>query len=279
MTVFVLIPVFNRLEYTKSVLRCLRKQALDEPLNITIIDDGSTDGTADFLKSQRDISVLQGDGNLWWGGAIDLGLKEIFPNLLETDWILFCNNDTEFSPDFVQNLLRCAQKNYPAAVGSIVRDIEFPHEIISIGPVLDSSRLVVSDRIIDSEMWSMQDSVEVDALSGRGALYSAFALKCAVSKKSKLLPHYLADYELSLRVKACGWHLLASLNGAVYSKREFGSAYQAKNIREKFFSLRSPTYLPSQVSFWWQASGLLGRITLPVRLMYHFIKRQCWGRR
>ena len=53
MTVHVLIPVFNRLEMTKRVLDCLRSQKMDEILNLIVIDDGSSDGTAEFLDSQK----------------------------------------------------------------------------------------------------------------------------------------------------------------------------------------------------------------------------------
>ena len=77
MTVFVLIPVFNRLEHTKKVLKALRNQTLAKQLYIIVIDDGSTDGTREYLANQSDVTTLHGDGNLWWGGAIQMGLNQL----------------------------------------------------------------------------------------------------------------------------------------------------------------------------------------------------------
>ncbi|WP_246763679.1 glycosyltransferase family 2 protein [Rhizobium bangladeshense] len=67
MRVNVIIPVFNRLEHTRRVLEALRRQTLVNALTIVVINDGSTDGTAEYLKSQGDVVEIRGDGNLWWG--------------------------------------------------------------------------------------------------------------------------------------------------------------------------------------------------------------------
>jgi GT2 family glycosyltransferase len=276
MTVHVLIPVFNRLAMTRTMVDQLRSQILDEELIITVIDDGSKDGKAEFLSEQSDILKLSGDGSLWWGGGISLGLRHILPMARVKDWVIFVNNDIEIRPDFVQRLLDAARLHAPAAVGCVVRDIMPPHRLISVGPRVDPWRFVVED--VGERHQSADGMVAVDALSGRGVIYPVAALKAIRGMRSRWLPHYLADYELSLRVRAQGCRLLVATGAAVYSRREFGSSYRSKSLKEKLFSVRSPTYLPAQFSFWWQASGLLGRVTLPFRLVLHFIERQ-WGLR
>ncbi len=272
MTVHVLMPVFNRLAMTRTMIEQLRGQVLDEALAITVVDDGSTDGTAEFLREQQDVRTLTGDGNLWWGGAIDLGLRHVLPMAGEQDWVLFVNNDTEIRADFVQRLLDAARRHAPAAVGSVVRAIEPPHRLLSVGPRIDPWRFAV----VDAGAAAMVESgvVGVDALSGRGVIYPVAALRAAGGMRPRWLPQYLGDYEVSLRVRAHGWRLLVAGDAAVYSPNEFGSAYRPRSLRERFFSVRSPTYLPAQLAFWWQASGLLGRITLPLRLVVHFLGRQ-----
>jgi GT2 family glycosyltransferase len=82
-----------------------------------------------------------------------------------------------------------------------------------------------------------------------------------------MLPHYLADYELALRVKRAGWRLVVDLSAAVYSCEEYGSSFCAKTWRQRLFSVRSPSYLPAQLGFWWQASNLQQRLTMPFRLL------------
>lgn len=275
MTVHVLMPVFNRLELTKNIIQCLHSQVVDEAINLVIVDDGSTDGTSDYLSSQDNLTVLQGDGNLWWGGSIDLALHYVFKIAKSDDWVMFVNNDTQFKSGFLQCLLDTARSKAPAAVGSIIRNEKSPHSLLSIGAKIDSWWLLVSDKLNtinnNSNVSDSQSFVEVDALSGRGVLFPVSVLKAVGGMRPKWLPHYLADYELSLRVRSAGYHLWIDTNAAVYSKDEHGSAYHAPSLREKFFSVRSPSYLPAVSVFWWEASNGLQRVTLPFRLLVFII--------
>ena len=218
MTVYAVMPVFNRLDMTRAMLVFLRKQVLDEPLHITVVDDGSTDGTGEFLKNQGDVTTLKGDGNLWWGGCIDLGLQRILRVAAPQDWVLFVNNDTEIQPEFVQHLLDVARSLQPAAVGSVIRDIGPPHRLLSIGPQIDAWGLRVRD-VIDSRGGdvSLHEGSPVDALSGRGVLYPVGALRAVGGMRPRWLPHYLADYELSIRVRRAGYKLCVSHMAVVYS--------------------------------------------------------------
>lgn len=267
MTVYVLMPVFNRLSLTKSMLECLRTQHVDEAVSIVIVDDGSTDGTGEYLAAQPDVTVLHGDGSLWWGGAIDLAVKHVLTKCSPDDWVMFVNNDTLIREDFIQSMLALARNHAPAAVGSVIRDIEEPHRLLSIGPRINAWRMRIGDVLdlfpgakqADNHFW------QVDALSGRGVLYPATALSQAGGMRPKMLPHYLADYEIALRVRSAGWKLLVSSETVVYSHEEYGNAFRASSIRERFFSVRSPSYLPARMSFWWSASTPLQRLTLPVR--------------
>ena len=273
MTVHVLVPVFNRLEFTKRVLNCLRIQRVDEPLRLIVIDDGSTDGSADFLGAQLDITVLKGDGSLWWGGAIELGLQRVLLDCQLSDWVLLVNNDTQFDVNFVQRLLDTARAYAPAAVGSVICDVSAPDQLLSIGAVLDTWRLKVRDKL---DQTRLRDTTKgphsVDALSGRGTLYPIAAFRSAGTMKTAWLPHYLADYELAFRVRNAGYKLLVSEATAVLSENEYGNSYQPAGLRDKFFAVRSPYYLPAVLAFWWRASSLVERFTLLPRLIYVSLK-------
>lgn len=269
MTVHVLIPVFNRLPMTQAILTCLRAQRIDEPLSITVIDDGSTDGSGEFLYAQPDVYVSKGDGTLWWGGAIHLGMRYVLENAASTDWVVLVNNDTYLDPDFLQGLLKLARSQAPAAVGAAIRHPEPPHRLLSIGPRIDAWRLTVCDVLFDSgnNAQVISEVTPVDALSGRGVIYPVSALKAVHGLRPRWLPHYLADYELSMRVRKAGWQLLVSPTVSVQSDEDFGNLYRGLNWRDRFFSARSPFYLPAQICFWWAANSPLQRISLPLRLV------------
>ena len=266
MTVHVLVPVFNRLALTQSLVTCLREQVVDEPMRICIVDDGSTDGTANWLANQPDLHALQGDGTLFWGGAVDHALKALHDIAAPQDWVLLMNNDTQVKPDFVQHLLHTARAHAPAAVGSVIRDQSAPERLLSLGARIDPWRLLTSD-LLDQGVSPNSTSIQtVDALSGRGVLFPWASLKAAGGMRPRCLPHYLADYEVSLRVRKSGWQLMVSTQAAVYSEDEYGSARRALSWRDKWLSVRSPAYLPAWIVFWWEASSWLQRLTLPFRL-------------
>lgn len=266
MTIFAVMPVFNRLALTRRMLECLRAQQVSDTLEIIVVDDGSTDGTGEFLQLQDDVTVVNGDGNLWWGGAVQVALDEIFNRASGTDWVALVNDDTEIAPDFMQALVQAATDNPKSAVGSILRDLAVPHKLLSIGPVIDGWRLLTNDRLAELPA-DITAPVAVGALSGRGVLYPVAALRAAGGMRCRRLPHYLADYEVSLRVRRAGWNLLVAPAAAVYSHNDFGNMRPVKTLSERFFSVRSPFYLPALVSFWWLASSWPQRLTLPVRAM------------
>lgn len=268
MTVHVIVPVFNRLAMTQSLVACLRRQALNQPLRILVVNDGSTDGTAKWLADQDDIEVLNGDGSLFWGGAVDLAVRHLQTKAVAEDWVLLMNNDTTVADDFVQLLLDAAQANAPAAVGSVIRDEADHVRLLSIGARVDAWRLLTCDLFDNAVSQLVSDAtVEVDALSGRGALFPMASLIAAGGMRPRALPHYLADYEVSLRVRKQGWRLLVSTAAAVYSGDDYGSTRRALSWRDKLFSVRSPLYLPALLVFWWEASNWLQRLTLPPRML------------
>jgi len=266
-------PVHDRIELTRRMLECLRAQVVDEPVEVTVIDDGSTDGTAAYLRGQAGVGVLQGDGSLWWGGAIEAGLRQVLLACASGDWIMFVNNDTEIRADFIQTLVDSARRCKPAAVGSIIRDIASPHPVLSVGARIDAWRLVVRDRLeasseADSLLPALDDHLhEVDALSGRGVLYPVDAFRSAGTMRARWLPHYFADYELSFRVRRQGYRLLVDDRATVFSPEDYGSRAIAATLRQRLFDVGSPAYLPAKAMFWWEASNWAQRLTLPLRAL------------
>lgn len=266
MTIHVVVPVLNRLALTQALIACLRRQALNHPLRILIVNDGSTDGSAEWLAAQSDIDVLLGDGSLFWGGAVDLAVRHLQAKAASEDWVLLMNNDTIVADDFVQRLLDAALTHAPAAVGSVIRDEADHAHLLSIGANVDAWRLLTRDILDIDQTKATASVVEVDALSGRGVLFPMAGLIAAGGMRPRALPHYLADYEVSVRVRKSGWRLLVLPTAAVYSGDDYGSTRRALSWRDKFFSVRSPLYLPALLVFWWEASSWLQRLTLPLRL-------------
>jgi len=73
--VSVIIPVFNNVEYTMQCLEALSSNTSYEPYEVIIVDNGSTDGTMDFLKCLGgDVKIITNEENL--GFAIAYNQRE-----------------------------------------------------------------------------------------------------------------------------------------------------------------------------------------------------------
>jgi glycosyltransferase involved in cell wall biosynthesis len=56
--VSVVLGTYNRLSFLKSTIASIRASQFDQPYEIIVVDGGSTDGTLDWLVSQRDIITI-----------------------------------------------------------------------------------------------------------------------------------------------------------------------------------------------------------------------------
>ncbi len=97
-----------------STLKCLNnlygQKSLDGvSLDIYLVDDGSTDGTGDAVRSTYpDIHVLDGNGRLYWSGGMRLAWAEAMKN--DYDYYLWLNDDTTLFDDAVCTLLKTAEQ-------------------------------------------------------------------------------------------------------------------------------------------------------------------------
>jgi len=104
-----LIPVFNKLEFTRECLSKLdvllaENSMLNTNYAIIVIDDGSRDGTSEWIRTNYpDVIVLQGDGNLWWSGGINMGASFAVKQG-DFDYVMLWNNDIQPADDYFTEL-------------------------------------------------------------------------------------------------------------------------------------------------------------------------------
>jgi len=69
-----IVPTHNRKERLLHTLRCLHEQEGVTPA-IIVVFDRCTDGSRDaVLQAFPTVHAVEGDGNLWWSGAINAGI-------------------------------------------------------------------------------------------------------------------------------------------------------------------------------------------------------------
>lgn len=204
-TVFAVIPVFNRLHFTRECIGLLKAQT-HRPLRIVVSDGGSTDGTVEAVRAEHpDVVVLASREELWWTGAMAAGIDHaLAQGRGEGDCVLMMNNDTRIPPDYVATLLRASRES-GAAVGSLVVDSRDPARVLDAGEYVDwaTYSFPVRSHVDPGERLR----TDVDVLPGRGSLVPLAMIRKAGNVDAALLPHYLADYEFFTRLKRHGFRL------------------------------------------------------------------------
>jgi GT2 family glycosyltransferase len=211
-TVHVVIPVFNRLRFTRACVAYLQAQTW-KSINIIVSDGGSTDGTVAAIRAEfPEVTVLTTDKELWWSGSMALGIDHVLSQHTgPDDFVMMMNNDTIFSPDYVETLLGVARQRN-AAVGALIVDSRDHTHILDAGEYIDWENYAfpVQQHVEPGERY--RD--DVDVLPGRGSIIPVQMIRAAGNVDADMLPHYLADYEFFCRLKQHGFRL-----GVTYDTR------------------------------------------------------------
>lgn len=243
-TVYCVIPVHNRLEITKRCLGYLSAQ--DYPaLHIVIVDDGSTDGTGEYLAQSDlpNLTVLTGGGNLWWGGAMHMGIDHIVKIAGKDDYLLMLNDDVRVEKNYVSSLVEESIAHNGSVVGSTQRD-EVTGQILGSGYLIDYWRM----RFLSIETLAQWESV--DAVPGRGVLFPISAVLRAGNINVKAFRHYFGDLEYSARVRDLGWGIFISNKADIYSASDSSDEkVRSQGWAKEYFSFRSKNDLKQRLWF------------------------------
>jgi N-acetylglucosaminyl-diphospho-decaprenol L-rhamnosyltransferase len=101
----IVIPVFNQLHYTRQCLDGLNRAGVTDG-QIIIINNASTDGTAEFLAARPQVRTINNADNRGCGFAWTQGAK-----LSDQIWTIVMNNDVLVPPGCTEGLISFAEEN------------------------------------------------------------------------------------------------------------------------------------------------------------------------
>ena len=255
----IIIPVHNRIKLTINCLDSLKKQTYKNFITI-VVDDGSTDNTSNIIKEKfgNMVEVLSGDGNLWWAGATNLGIKHIISKVKDEDLILTLNNDLLVKENYLEMLIKCWEKYPKSLIGSLVLYKNTTNKVNFGGKKWNNITAKHSTIFKDGEIIDFKVVPEVictDMLPGRGTLIPVKVFKLIGFYNNSSFPQYAADEDLSLRAKKKGYDLLVSTKSLVFSEvQETGINFKYDkpsffNFIKSLYSIKSANNLKVRFRF------------------------------
>lgn len=130
--VSIVIPAWNQLDYTRGCLASLEPDAA-AGAELILIDNGSTDGTPQFLASAGGLTVISNETNRGCAAAWNQGVRNA-----SREWVVVLNNDVVVSKNWLEGLVRFAEENGVDIATPAIREgplnyalSEYAHEFVS----------------------------------------------------------------------------------------------------------------------------------------------------
>lgn len=137
-----IVVTYNRLKCLKECLRAIRSQTYKN-YDIIIVNNGSTDGTEEFLSSQNDLIVIN-QTNCGGAGGFYTGMKYMYDNSYDAIWMM----DDDGIPD--------SQQLFYLVRDSIKYDVDFVSALVIDK---DNPVMTVKDSLYDKKAYDQKEII------------------------------------------------------------------------------------------------------------------------
>ncbi len=201
--VSIIIPVFNKFDYTKRCLFQTSKTTGFIPVEIIVIDDCSTDETDYKLSLIHGIRRITNRKNQGFLLSTNAGIL-----VARGDFIVLLNNDTIPQPGWLEAMLKTFQNH--DKVGLVGAKLLFPN-----GRIQEAGCMVLKNGVDwpygkDKDRFDQRYGYvrRTDYSSGAAIMLPASLLRQLNGFDLLFMPAYFEDTDLAFRVRAAGFHVL-----------------------------------------------------------------------
>ncbi|PEX10219.1 glucosyl transferase [Priestia megaterium] len=122
--ILVILTCFNRKEKTIKCINSLSNGNKKLEFLFIVVDDNSKDGTVESLNTlPQDITILSGDGNLYWAGGMRKGIEYCHYNKVKCDYVLYVNDDVDFYNGSIEKLVKQEDNKEVVIVGATSNNV------------------------------------------------------------------------------------------------------------------------------------------------------------
>jgi GT2 family glycosyltransferase len=259
--IYIIIPVHNRKALTLACLENLKINGDLQKYYVIVVDDGSSDRTSEEVAANYpEVIILRGDGNLWWTGAIALGMKYAYEHGAE--YLIWLNDDCQLSDRVLDDLVDFALLHQNTIIGCQGMDKENP-EILAFGGKRKTWQGYRFIHMLETTV------TKCELLSGNVVCLPRSAIAKIGYPDSIFTPHYGGDTLYLIRAQKAGFTIYVDNRNLVYSLHGESKLYPQNLILQegKPLDIVQLVFTPQSGLSWriwlkinWEAYSLWGII-------------------
>ncbi|MEI4768846.1 glycosyltransferase [Psychrobacillus sp. FJAT-51614] len=201
--VSIIIPVYNKWEYTYSCLKSIFTNSQDIAFEVIIADDMSTDETANISEYVENIKAIRDGENR--GFLLNCNNAAKFA---EGKYVLFLNNDTQVQEGWLDSLVELIERDNQ--IGMVGSKLVYPD-----GRLQEAGGIIWNDasgwnfgRLDDPAKPEYNYVKEVDYLSGAAIMIKKELWDTIGGFDERYVPAYYEDTDLAFEVRKHGYKVM-----------------------------------------------------------------------
>ena len=221
----IIIPNYNGLSFMEPCFESLKEQTVRN-FKVLVVDNGSTDGSVEWLKEHRIPSIFLKE-NTGFSGAVNTGIRAA-----DTPYVLLLNNDTRVEPGFVAAMERAMDQS-PKIFSVSSRMIQMYHpELLDDAGDMYSILGWAYQRGVGRSSELYQKSCRVFSACAGAVIYRR-AVFHEIGLFDELHFAYLEDIDVGWRAKLYSYDNIYCPDAAVYhvGSGTSGSRYNSFKVR------------------------------------------------
>ena len=204
-TVTVMLTCFNRINFTIPCVKSLVEGNKNISFRFIITDDNSTDGTKEALeKLPYSITILSGDGQLFWNGGMSKALDAALQASEKTEYYMLVNDDVAFQAEAIEELIK-RHKNGPKEDAVIVGATADSKGKTSYGGVKLLSKHFAKFGLVEPS----EEYQECDTFNGNCVLIPKQVFLKA-GNVDGTYKHSMSDYDYGMHIRKLGYKIYNS---------------------------------------------------------------------
>ena len=221
---------WNDKDVISECIQSLLNQDRSE-IDIIVSDNGSNDGSIDFIREQfPSVQIIRNGENLGFGSAVNRGLSAA-----KGDYLIFLNSDLQLDPKCIGTLARFLDSD--SSVGGAIPKILYHNQrdtVNSLGVLINYTGIAYPNLLGQKDPGHLEP---FESACG-GIFMLRREVYAAVGGFDEDLFLYHEDHDLSWRIRLAGWKLKVNANATMYHHYHFN-----KGIRKFYSSEKNRLYL------------------------------------